>query len=195
MSEEHRCQICFALATVYENLGDFAAAFEYYSEGNALRRKHLGHDRALVTESFEKLKFNYANLAAKRLEETDITPAKFPIFIVGMPRSGTTLVEQIISSHSLVAAGGELPFVAEHGGELASGISTVNIAAMKHQGAVLVPRSLNGGTIFISPTRCCKTFVFGTDRFSFPEAKIIHVKRRTAAMFGQITRCILPRRA
>ena len=84
LSEEHRCQICFALATVYENLGDFAAAFEYYSEGNALRRKHLGHDRALVTESFEKLKFNYANLAAKRLEETDITPAKFPIFIVGM---------------------------------------------------------------------------------------------------------------
>jgi len=184
LSEEHRCQICFALATVCENLGDFAAAFEYYSEGNALRRKHLGHDRALVTESFEKLKFNYANLAAKRLEEKDITPAKFPIFIVGMPRSGTTLVEQIISSHSLVAGGGELPFVAKHGGELASGISTVNIAAMtqfreQYLGATQ-PKWKHH--IYLTDKMPQNFRFLGLIASVFPEAKIIHVKRRTAAV-------------
>ena len=184
LSEEHQCQICFALATVSENLGDFAAAFEYYSEGNALRRKHLGHDRALVTESFKKLKSNYANLAASRLEETGITPAKFPIFIVGMPRSGTTLVEQIISSHSVVAGGGELPFVAKHGGELASGISTINIAAMRQfrEQYLSATQPKWGHNIYLTDKMPQNFRFLGLIASVFPEAKIIHVKRRAAAV-------------
>ena len=49
-----------------------------------------------------------------------------PVFIVGMPRSGTSLVEQIISSHSKVTGAGELLFINEFGGKLAQGISTIS---------------------------------------------------------------------
>ena len=184
ISEGHRCQICFALATVSEDLGDFAAAFEYYSEGNALRKKHLGHDRAIVTKSFDRLRYNYSNLAAKPLEEEVIAPKKVPIFIVGMPRSGTTLVEQIISSHSLVVGGGELPFVAKLGGELASGLSPTAIATLQQFREQ-----------YLSATRpkwrCSPYFTdkmpqnfrfLGLIAAAFPEAKIIHVKRRAAAV-------------
>ena len=53
-----------------------------------------------------------------------------PVFIVGMPRSGTTLVEQIISSHSKVTGAGELLFINEFGGKLAQGISTISKSSL-----------------------------------------------------------------
>ena len=184
ISEERRCQICFALATVSENLDDFATAFECYSEGNALRKKHLGHDRALVTKSFERLKYNSSNLAANTLEKEDIAPAKVPIFIVGMPRSGTTLVEQIISSHSLVAGGGELPFIASLGGELASGVYPTDIATLQQfrEQYLSATRPAWGRSIYLTDKMPQNFRFLGLIAAVFPEAKIIHVKRRSAAV-------------
>ena len=104
-NESDKTQICFALAKACEDTGESDEAFAFYAEGNRLRKKEIGytieHDRGLFADTksvFEK--------------PSDIYPlplrSKKPIMIVGMPRSGTSLVEQILASHGDVYGAGEL---------------------------------------------------------------------------------------
>jgi len=184
ISEEYRCQICFALAAASENLGDFPAAFQYYSEGNALRKRHLGYDRKDNARIFSKLTSSFQGIAEHSPSSADIIATCVPIFIVGMPRSGTTLVEQIISSHSQVSGAGELPFVARYGSRLALGESHVDSSELskfrkKYLGAL---------------KKCSENCPMATDKdpmnfrylgliiTALPDAKIIHVKRDPAAV-------------
>ena len=128
-SEKNRCHICFALAKAYEDLREYARAFQLYAEGNALRKKELGYNKATDKQLFESLKANYLQISDAVGQET-AAPEYAPIFIVGMPRSGTTLVEQIISSHPLVTGAGELPFVSKFGSSLAVGQTPVDGEAL-----------------------------------------------------------------
>lgn len=96
-----------------EKLGRPAEAFADFVEGKArlAGRDGLFHDGAAVSREFEML--------ARLVETRGVPPGAAtregpqPIFVFGFPRSGTTMVEQVLSSHSAVAAGGELPFVTE----------------------------------------------------------------------------------
>jgi Tfp pilus assembly protein PilF len=93
-----------ALAKTYEDLGDPAMAMHWLERAKAGRRAAISHDPA----ADQKL-FDAAMEMAARLPVAEQTPAQGPIFIVGMPRTGTTLVERILSSHSAVATAGEAP--------------------------------------------------------------------------------------
>jgi tetratricopeptide (TPR) repeat protein len=104
LDETAELHVCHALAKQHEDLGDFARAFRYLERGK--RRK-----RAALNYTFESDRALFAAAAAT----ADALPANGsgyqsaePIFIVGMPRTGTTLVERILSSHSAVFAAGEL---------------------------------------------------------------------------------------
>ncbi len=95
-----RTNLEFALGKALEDQGDFAASFEHYARGNALHRATVGHDAEAVTADVQRSKAFYTpRFFAERAEwgsgRTD------PIFIVGLPRSGSTLLEQILASHSL----------------------------------------------------------------------------------------------
>ncbi|KAF0184439.1 MAG: hypothetical protein FD124_1688 [Alphaproteobacteria bacterium] len=108
LDENDRLQLEFALGKAMEDRRDFAAAFARYSAGNAVRRKSLPYDaaatRAFVDSAIDV--FTPAFLAARR-DTGD--PSPDPIFVVGMPRAGSTLIEQILSSHSSVEGTTELP--------------------------------------------------------------------------------------
>lgn len=103
-----RYHLCFALGKGFEDRGDHAQSFAYYDRGNALKREELNY-------SAERMQ---ADLAAQM---DHCTPALFeakrgsghaapdPIFIVGLPRAGSTLLEQILASHSQVDGTLELP--------------------------------------------------------------------------------------
>ena len=108
-SESDRMNFCFALSKAYEDIGKFDQSFYYLSEGNRLRRKEVHYDIAhdIKTVSAIKQIFNKENLIFDCLHSSGFSSIQ-PIFIVGMPRSGTTLVEQIIASHSKVHGAGEL---------------------------------------------------------------------------------------
>ncbi len=100
-----KIQISFALGKIFEDLGEFDRAFAHYSEANALRKCELGYQIDLDHKLFQKIK----TLFTRHLEVISIpVSSPLPILIVGMPRSGTSLVEQILASHSTVYGGGEL---------------------------------------------------------------------------------------
>ncbi|HLZ98876.1 MAG TPA: sulfotransferase, partial [Steroidobacteraceae bacterium] len=100
----------YAIGKYFDDVGDFEQAFINYRRANELTRMHrAGHDRAQVTQSIDEIisSFDRKWLNRARLDSTE---AARPVFIVGMPRSGTTLAEQILASHRDVCGAGELPF-------------------------------------------------------------------------------------
>lgn len=104
---DDRIAMLFALGKALEGERDFAGAFAAYDEGNRLRRSYFPHDRAANTENVKRARavFTAPFFAA---HAGSGSAAADPIFIVGMPRAGSTLVEQILSSHSAVEGTMEL---------------------------------------------------------------------------------------
>ncbi|MCQ0990488.1 tetratricopeptide repeat-containing sulfotransferase family protein [Jiella marina] len=106
-----RILLGFALGKAYDDLGEVDKAFAILTEANRLQREALGYDIrshealfALVRSVFETHLADAANWFRPRQPLS-----KRPVFIVGMPRSGTTLTEQILASHSAVFGAGEMP--------------------------------------------------------------------------------------
>ena len=110
-----RQQLAFALGQALEDRGQFAASFESYAAGAALRRAETPYDAgALTAEVASGRRLFTAEFFASRAQGGD--PAPDPIFVVGLPRSGSTLVEQILASHPMIEGTTELPdigFIAE----------------------------------------------------------------------------------
>ncbi len=108
LADEHRLHIDFALGKAYEDRKDYARSFEHYAKGNARHGDQLNYDAELNTIRARRLKksFNREFFAERTGMGCD---SDAPIFIVGMPRSGSTLLEQILSSHTQVEGTTELP--------------------------------------------------------------------------------------
>lgn len=106
LAHEDEFHLHFALGKANEQRGDHEEAFKHYAKGNALRSQELAHDPDAVTAHVDKLisRFTPEFIAARYGHA-----ANDPIFIIGMPRAGSTLIEQILSSHSMVEGTMELP--------------------------------------------------------------------------------------
>ena len=183
-SEKNRCHICFALAKASEDLEDYANAFQFYAEGNALRKKQLGYKKAQDKKLFERLKASYPRMAGHTFEPTIVATEPAPVFIVGMPRSGTTLVEQIISSHPLVTGAGELPFVSQFGSSLLVDQTPIDEEALTtFRGQYLnALKKRTEGKAIVTDKMPHNFRFLGLIARALPEAKIIHVKRDPAAV-------------
>ncbi|WP_404481094.1 tetratricopeptide repeat-containing sulfotransferase family protein [Novosphingobium sp. BL-52-GroH] len=108
LSEEDRLHLHFALGKALEDRGDAAASFDHYAKGNRLRRDQLGYDPAATAAQVDSMiaTFTPAFVAARAQAGC---PSPDPIFILGLPRAGSTLIEQILASHSAVEGTMELP--------------------------------------------------------------------------------------
>jgi tetratricopeptide (TPR) repeat protein len=108
LGDDDRLHLHFASAKALEDAGDFAGAFEDYARGNSIRRAQLRHSREDVSGQVARVQRLFT--ASFYKDRCDFgCRARDPIFIVGLPRSGSTLVEQILSSHSQVEGTMELP--------------------------------------------------------------------------------------
>ncbi|HEX4144962.1 MAG TPA: sulfotransferase [Pirellulales bacterium] len=97
----------FALAKALDDVGDYARACEHWLQGNALKRREVDYDEAAWQRTFRLTAAAFdADLLRRLSGAGDPSPA--PIFVLGMPRSGSTLIEQILASHPQVHAAGEL---------------------------------------------------------------------------------------
>ena len=184
IAEEERCQINFGLARAYEDLGSFEQSFKHYNEGNSLHKKLLGYEINQDIELFEKIKSSYEQIKQSSLENEKLEEKLMPIFIVGMPRSGTTLVEQIISSHPKVTGAGELSFISQFGQSTATGYSQASKEALLkcRQEYLSKLEKISNGNNVVTDKLPHNFLYLGLIVAAFPHAKIVHVKRDPAAV-------------
>jgi tetratricopeptide (TPR) repeat protein len=110
LGDDDRLHLEFAIGKALEDEGDYEPSFRHYAQGNALRRTQLCYDADDTSARVQHIRASYtADFFAAR--EGGGSPARDPIFIVGLPRAGSTLIEQILSSHSQVEGTMELPEV------------------------------------------------------------------------------------
>ena len=119
MSDIERSQMYFALGKAYEVKKDFDKSFKNYYEGNKVKKALIKYSSDDTTDNTKRILdfFNQENI--QKLAKSS-TNDRDPIFILGMPRSGSTLVDQIISSHSKVDGTQELPNIIKIAAELNS---------------------------------------------------------------------------
>ena len=100
----------FTLGKFHEQRGEYSAAFEYYQHGNRVKAQLNPFDRARHDDQIDNIIDTFdSGFFEQRLNWGD--PSRLPVFIIGMPRSGTTLVEQILSAHASIHGAGELPLM------------------------------------------------------------------------------------
>ncbi|MGD0189166.1 MAG: sulfotransferase [Rhizomicrobium sp.] len=178
LSRVERMTMHFALGKAYDDCGDYAHAMEQFDAANRLRAQDVSFDQAafavLVDRKIEQ--FTKAFIEAKAASGTrDETP----IFIVGMYRSGTTLVEQILSSHPQIAAGGELTVWGPTDIELDPATGDFNPerapAAVERYLAAL--RKIGPSAKRVTDKLPFNFFRLGQIHALMPKARIIHCRR------------------
>ena len=107
-SMDDRVHFCFALGKAYEDRQEFASAFEFYERGNQLNKQQVNFNSPDMARRAERQKDVCTSDLFKKHSNVG-HPAADPIFIVGLPRAGSTLLEQILASHSQVDGTHELP--------------------------------------------------------------------------------------
>lgn len=108
LSHSDRVYLCFALGKAYEDRHDFETSFRYYERGNQLKKTQSRYDAEQMTVELEaQSNICTADFLTSKSGVGHAAPD--PIFIVGLPRAGSTLLEQILSSHSMIDGTLELP--------------------------------------------------------------------------------------
>ncbi|MBL6691618.1 MAG: sulfotransferase [Pseudomonadales bacterium] len=105
LEETNRCYFHFAAGKILDDIGRYPEAFRHYLAGNRLAKRQF--DTGAFRESIKNLLYYCSRTYAERTAGAGLD-SEAPTFVIGMPRSGTTLVEQILSSHSEVFGAGEL---------------------------------------------------------------------------------------
>jgi tetratricopeptide (TPR) repeat protein len=153
LSEEDRFHLHYALGKAHEDAARYAESFEHYAQGAAQRRAQVHYDPAVMTAHVARSKAALtAQLFASRTGQG--CPAPDPIFILGLPRAGSTLVEQILASHSAVEGTMELPDVGAMAKRLGGAKSSRDPSAYPEILTTLTPEDLEAlGEEFLDRTR------------------------------------------
>ena len=184
-------QIClqFALGKAFADVDEHERSFRFFLKGNALKRSRLSYDEAGVLDLLKRTQAAFtADLIRARQGRGD--PSAFPVFILGMPRSGSTLVEQILASHRQVFGAGEIidlyRCIDEAGGAVAESrrtpeaISRISDEEFARLGASYVDRIRRA-----TPPEATRISNKTTENFrlaglihlALPNARIIHTRR------------------
>jgi tetratricopeptide (TPR) repeat protein len=176
MTETQRMTLHFAAGKALDDLKDYAGATGHFDAANRIRRKLAPFDR----RSFERLvdrliaRFTPALFAAGTSMGTD---DETPVLVVGMPRSGTTLIERIISSHPRAAGGGELVFWNEHAPTWTEA-EVDPIAADRLRGDYLgVLRAIGPDAACVTDKMPFNFLWIGLVHLLLPRARIVHCRR------------------
>ena len=188
LSLQDQISLNFALAKVSEDLESKKDFFKYLNEGNNLRKQELNYSITLDKELFGKIKEVFDGYLFKVNKSNTKESALKPIFILGMPRSGTTLVEQIISSHHKVFGAGELEYISKHCiNELKNhsrskkdSFSNDSFLNIREEYLKSIENLNITKNIFTDKMPLNFRYV-GFILAAFPEAKIVHLKRDAIA--------------
>ncbi len=187
LAESQKVELNFALAKAYDDLKRYDSAFDRLQKGNAIKRRLVTYHEAAVMDIFREIAaaFTPALMEAKRGAGH---PSEVPVFIVGMPRSGTSLVEQILASHPSVFGAGELMFVqdlitAGHAGaDYPANIASLPDNMLRRFGASYLARlqALAPQAERVIDKLPANFRHLGLIHLTLPNARIIHVRRNPA---------------
>ena len=181
-----RVDVHLALGRIANAAGERRQSFEHYVIANREKRSVLDYDEAATLKSFEDI----ANVFSARFMQARKrlgNPSELPVFIIGMPRSGTTLIEQVLASHPQVYGAGELALfttisdeVFERSGSTPEIVVRTNDAALREIG----DRYL-AGIAELAPSQVLRVtdkmpnnfLSVGLIALVFPNARIIHARR------------------
>ena len=185
---EERTRVAFALAKAYADVGERDRGFAQLLLANELQRATIDYEEAATFASLQLTERTFSREFVRAREDWGF-PSQKPVFIVGMPRSGTTLIEQILASHPLVLAGGELPDFSMSAESVLSGEALGPIEATALQAAgpnelrqigeryVKAISSLSAEAQRITDKMPANANYLGLIRLALPNAHIIHSKR------------------
>lgn len=183
LTEPERSELCFAMAKAFEEAGDTAASFRALQEANALRKKDLGYRFEQDEALFAALMATAPGLMAEGSAAVPVA-GPIPVFIVGMPRSGTTLLEQILSAGPDVRGMGELNFVNQYGLDLATGGRPASAQALQEFGsrylAAVTP--LAAGRPWVADKMPSNFRFVPLICAALPQARILHIHRDARAV-------------
>jgi tetratricopeptide (TPR) repeat protein len=174
-----RLRLHLALGKAADDLGDYALAMQHLDAADAVRLGLASFDSAAFDRQIDRLIARCTGELMARADELGSGDAT-PVLIVGMPRSGTTLVEQIVSNHPDVAAGGELIFWNERGaawdqaGPAGTEAPFLADAAADYLGLL---RAIGPQAVRVTDKMPFNFLWAGLIRLAFPRATIIHCRR------------------
>lgn len=176
---DSRAQIYFRLGSFYDRTGDYDVAFDYFRRANELRGTDASgvHFKTVVDDIIRRFGTDTLQVVAPSGCASDL-----PVFIVGMPRSGTTLVEQILASHPSVHGAGELdtlPALLDEIPDLTGDIRSVSGNVLERAAATYIEHilSLAPQAARITDKMPANFQNIGYIHLLFPRARIIHCRR------------------
>jgi tetratricopeptide (TPR) repeat protein len=188
LSANDRIELHFALGKAYDDVARYADAFRHLLEGNALKRRQIVYNEAATLGVLERIRTVFTSDLIRAWRNAG-HPSSVPIFVVGMQRSGTTLVEQILASHPQVFGAGELKHFdramegarAKRGRsaifpEAILGMTNTDFYELGAQYAAST-RQLAPGASHIVDKMPANFLVAGLIHLALPNAVIIHAKR------------------
>jgi len=187
LTDEERMHLSFGLARVYEGLNEYDNAFKHLATANISRRKLFPYNKKATQTFFSKIKALFSSEFIERRKDFG-SADKTPIFILGMPRSGSSLIEQILATHSKVFGAGELNYI-EESLNLISSTSTDlkypdNLSNIDEHTLLQLAESYLKRVREHSPDaeyvidKMPQNFIYiGLIKLIFPKAKIIHSTR------------------
>ena len=188
LAASEQIDLNFALAKVYADRADYERSFRRLAQGNAVKREATGYDETAALGLFRRVGEVFTGEAMRALEGAGDTSTT-PVFILGMPRSGTTLVEQILASHPEVFGAGELDdfeeAIADLRRELVASLNFPEMFAaatgedMRRLGAIYLQRigAAASRAKRITDKRPGNFLCAGLIHSALPNARIIHTRR------------------
>ena len=190
LSQSEQINICFALANIYEKFGNQVEFFNYLNEGNILQKNESNYSLVNTENELNVIKKMFRKPFPSTLKSISYSSSeKTLIFIVGMPRSGTSLVEQIISSHRSVYGAGELNTLTKLASPIINNFMLGDIDQVTEQALTFIRNEyldkleqLNIEDKVITDKLPLNFQYIGFILSAFPEAKIVHLKRDARAI-------------
>lgn len=186
LGERRAAYLHFARAKAAADLGDPDGAFGHLARGNALLRGRLVHDPDHYDRLAERVRAVFTPELAGPPRRVERDAAR-PVFVVGMPRSGSTLVERILAGHRSVRSAGEAdafraalegcaPSPAAAYPEIAARLGAADLRRLGERYRALLPRMPAGAAAVVDKT-LVNVWYLGLIRLALPEARFIHVRR------------------
>jgi len=184
IDDDSRSRLLSAKGNYENSRGNYSLAYSSFEESGILKQKIESYNFQKDLKFFEDIKEHSGNFFRNPIKQIDKLPFT-PIFIVGMPRSGTSLLEQILSSHSKINGAGELPFMKYYSSKAATGKSELTqelLLRIRNTYINSVQNLTKSKSDFITDKMPVNFLYLGVILSAIPEAKIVHIERDPKAV-------------